>query len=126
MSTWTPAELDEIAADHELRIASRRPDGTLRPPVTIWMVRIGDDVFVRAARGPATRWNARAREAGAGHVTVGSAVDRDVAFEAADPALEDAISAAYDAKYDGAYPRQYIDPVVDATARGTTLRIVPA
>ncbi|MGN6326868.1 DUF2255 family protein [Pseudolysinimonas sp.] len=43
MTTWTPAELDEIDTDHELRIASRRPDGSLRSPVTIWMVRVHDD-----------------------------------------------------------------------------------
>jgi len=125
MSTWTPAELDEIDTDHELRIAARRPDGTLRSPVTIWMVRVGDDVFVRAAHGATTRWNAHAHEAGAGHVNVGFGIDHDVTFEPADPALGDAISAAYDAKYDGKYPREYIDPVVSVESRATTLRIVP-
>src|SRR5689334_15059201 len=128
MSTWTPAELDEIDTDHELRIASRRPDGSLGSPVTIWMVRVGDDVFVRAAHGAATRWNAHAREAGAGHVTVGFGIDHDVTFEPVDPAdhaLVDAISEAYEAKYAGRYPREYVDPVVSVESRGTTLRVVP-
>jgi hypothetical protein len=125
MATWTPAELDEIDTDHELRIAARRPDGTLRSPVTIWMVRVGGDVFVRAAHGAATRWNAHARAAGTGHVRVGLGIDHDVAFEPADPALNDAITAAYEAKYDGRYPRAYIEPVVSTESRGTTLRVAP-
>jgi len=126
MTSWTPAQLDAIDIDDELAIASRRPDGTLRPPVTIWMVRVGDDVYVRAAHDAATGWNRRAHHAGAGHVRVGSAIDLDATFEPADRALDEAISAAYDAKYDGKYPRQYIDPVVSADSLPTTLRVIPA
>jgi hypothetical protein len=41
---WTADELARIEGATELRLASRRPDGTLRPFVTIWVVRAGDDV----------------------------------------------------------------------------------
>jgi hypothetical protein len=41
MSTWTSDELDALAAATELRISTRRPDGTLRPAVPIWVVRAG-------------------------------------------------------------------------------------
>ncbi len=44
MGTWTTDELDRIGAADELRLASSRSDGTLRPAVTIWVVRVGDDV----------------------------------------------------------------------------------
>jgi hypothetical protein len=124
--TWTSAELTEIDHEDELRIASRRPDGTLRPEVIIWMVRAGDDLYVRAAYGPETGWNRRAHAAGAGHVRIGSAVDRDVTFEPADPATADAVTAAYEAKYAGRFARDIVDPVVSAESVGTTLRIVPA
>jgi hypothetical protein len=126
MASWTAAQLDEIDTDHELTIASRRPDGTLRAPVTIWMVRVGDDVFVRAAHGAATRWNRDARAAGSGHVTVGFGIDHDATFEPADPSSNEAITAAYEAKYDGKYRREYIEPVVSAESLPTTLRVVPA
>jgi hypothetical protein len=126
MASWTAAQLDEIDTDHELNIASRRPDGSLRSPVTIWMVRVGDDVFVRAAHGATTRWNRDAHAAGSGHVTVGFGIDHDAVFEPADPALNDAITAAYEAKYDGRYPREYIEPVVSTESLPTTLRVVPA
>jgi len=124
--TWTPAELTEIDAEDELRIASRRADGSLRREVIIWMVRVGDDVYVRAAHGAETGWNKRAHAAGAGHVRVGSVVVRDAVFEPVGTTLEREITAAYDAKYDGKYPRQYIDPVVSPESIPTTLRIVPA
>lgn len=126
MASWTPAQLDEIDTRDELSIATRRPDGTLRRPVTIWMVRVGDDLFVRAARGAATGWNRRAHEAGAGRVTIGSVIELEAAFEPGDRALDQAISDAYDAKYDGRYPRQYIDPVISAASLPTTLRVIPA
>ncbi|GAA2082485.1 hypothetical protein GCM10009840_18390 [Pseudolysinimonas kribbensis] len=124
--TWSPAELTEIDTEDELRIASRRVDGSLRREVIIWMVRVGDDMFVRAAHGPETGWNRRAHEAGAGHVRIGTAVDRDVLFEPADPALAGAVSDAFEAKYDGRHPREDVDPVVSAESLPTTLRIVPA
>ena len=44
MSAWTGQDLSRIDADDELRIASLRRDGSLRPRVTIWMVRVGDDL----------------------------------------------------------------------------------
>jgi hypothetical protein len=124
--TWTPAELTGIDAEDELRIASRRPDGSLRREVIIWMVRVGADVYVRAAHGPETGWNRRARESGAGHVRAGTVVDRDARFEPADPALASAITDAFEAKYDGRHPREDVDPVVSAVSVPTTLRIVPA
>ena len=44
MTTWTSDELDRIGSADELRIASPRADGTLRPYVPIWVVRVGDDL----------------------------------------------------------------------------------
>jgi hypothetical protein len=43
MTTWTSDELDKIGRVEELRIAPLRRDGTLRNPVTVWVVRHGDD-----------------------------------------------------------------------------------
>lgn len=51
MRTWTEAELRQIGAAEELRIAALRTDGTLRPPAIIWLVRVGDDLFRERARG---------------------------------------------------------------------------
>lgn len=60
MSAWGPDELDRIGRATELQIASRRSDGSLRPFVTIWTVRTGDDVYVRSAHGYENPWFQRA------------------------------------------------------------------
>ena len=50
--TWTSDELTTIDTTDELEIAPQRRDGTLRKPLPIWAVRVGDNVYVRAAYGP--------------------------------------------------------------------------
>ena len=45
-SAWTDEELRGIGGATELQVASRRPDGTLRPYVTIWGVRSVSGVLI--------------------------------------------------------------------------------
>lgn len=45
MTAWASDDLSKIGAAEELEIASLRRDGTLRHPVTIWVVRHGDDLY---------------------------------------------------------------------------------
>jgi hypothetical protein len=49
MTTWTSDELNKIGKSEELQIASLRRYDTLRNPVTIWVVRVGDDLYIRSA-----------------------------------------------------------------------------
>jgi hypothetical protein len=51
MPGWTNDELEAIDAAEELDLASVRRDGTLRGPVTMWVVRHGDDLYVRSVNG---------------------------------------------------------------------------
>jgi hypothetical protein len=51
MTTWTRDELDKIGKAEELQIASMRRDGTTRKLVTIWVVRVGDELCVRSVNG---------------------------------------------------------------------------
>ncbi|GAB3391290.1 DUF2255 family protein [Humibacter soli] len=125
-STWNEAELKTIDADDEVVLTSRKHDGSPSSPATIWIVRVGDEVFVRSAYGTGNRWYARANTAGAGHVTIGD-VSRDVKFEdASADANHAAVDTAYHAKYDAKYPKQYVDPVVDERSHAATLRLIPA
>jgi Uncharacterized protein conserved in bacteria (DUF2255) len=50
MSNWIAEELDAIGEADELQIAVLRADGSLRPYTTIWVVRVGDDLYVRSYR----------------------------------------------------------------------------
>ncbi len=45
MNEWTSDELDRIGAAEELQLASLRRDGTLRPYVTMWVVRDIDAAY---------------------------------------------------------------------------------
>jgi len=56
VSAWTSGELERIASADELEIAAVRRDGTLRKPVTVWVVRLGDDLYVRSVKGPTGGW----------------------------------------------------------------------
>jgi hypothetical protein len=123
MTTWTRDELDRIASAEELRLATQRPDGTLRYPVTIWVVRHGDDLYVRSYRGPESSWFRRTRERPDGRVQAGG-VDKDVTFADADHGLDDEIDAAYRAKY-RRYSASIVDPMLGPPARATTTRLVP-
>ena len=124
-STWTDEELRGIGRSTEVQVTSRRPDGTLRPYVTIWGVRSGSDLYIRSAYGPQNGWFRRAVEAGEGRVRAGG-IERDVSFELLDagsPAQGD-IDAAYHAKYDS-YGPKIVGSVVGPAAAGVTLQILP-
>ena len=71
MASWTHGELAKIDAADELELATLRQDGTLRSPVTIWVVRVGDDLYVRAVAGTTGRWFQHAQERHQGHIDAG-------------------------------------------------------
>ena len=123
MTTWTTQELTQIGRAQQLQLASTRPDGSLRPYVTMWVVRAGDDVYVRSAHGPDNPWFVRAKASGAGRVCAGG-VERDVTFEEVDPGVHAGIDAAYHAKYDRHGPA-IVGTVVGPRARDVTIRLVP-
>ena len=124
MATWTADELDAIGGTDELRIAALRTDGTLRNPVTIWVVRVGDDLYVRSYKGDGSAWYRAAAARPRGRVSAGG-VDADVTFTAVpDVDVNDRIDAAYRTKYQR-YGAAYVDPMVAPTARAATLRLLP-
>lgn len=123
MTTWTSDELDRIGGAEELAIAPLRPDGTPRQPVTIWVVRVGDALYVRSYRGPAGAWFRAAQAHQHGHIRAGG-VEKDVTFvPEADPALNDQIDTVYRAKY-GRYS-QYVVTMVTPAVRTTTIKLEP-
>jgi hypothetical protein len=104
MSTWTSDELGRIGAAEELQLASLRRDSTLGPYVTMWVVRAGDDLYVRSAYGPDNPWFRRAKASGAGRIRAGG-LERDVTFAEPAPGVHAAIDTAYHSKYDRYGPR---------------------
>jgi hypothetical protein len=124
MTAWTPDELARIHRADELRVASRRPDGTLRPAITIWVVRLNDEIYVRSAHGPDNPWYRRAVASGSGHIDAGG-VSKDVDFAVPGTDLQAVLDAAYHAKYDR-YGARTVGAVVGSIAASATLRVTPA
>jgi hypothetical protein len=124
MTAWTNDELTKIGETDELQIAPARRDGTLRNAVTVWVVRHGDDLYVRSWRGRNAAWFRAAQARHEGRIWAGG-VEKDVTLvEETDPSVNDAIDAAYRTKY-----RQsggtYVDPMVAPEARATTIKLAP-
>lgn len=123
MMAWTNDELTRIGGAEELQLASVRPDGMLRPYVTMWVVRAGDELYVRSAYGPNNPWYRRAKASGAGRIRAGG-LERDVTFAEAAPGVHSAIDAAYHAKYDR-YGPGIVGSVVGPEAQAVTIELVP-
>ena len=123
MTTWMSDELKKIGTAEELKIASLRRDGTLRKPVIIWVVRVGDDLYVRSVNGRGSAWFRGVETRHEGHIRAGG-VDKDVTFvEVTDSDTNDQIDAAYTTKY-----RRYASiakSMVTPAVRAATIKLVP-
>ncbi|MBV9577942.1 MAG: DUF2255 family protein [Chloroflexi bacterium] len=124
MSTWTNAELDKVGAADELELTTLPTDGSAGKLVTVWVVRNGDNLFIRSWKGPGAAWFRRAQAHHKGHIRAGG-VDKDVTFVNADRSIDEQIDAAYRAKYTP-IEASYVEPMVSPQVRATTLQLVPA
>ena len=123
MSTWTTDELARIGEAGEMDIATRRVDGTLRKPRIIWVVRLGDGLYVRSVNGPDAAWYRGTRTRMQGHIRAGG-LDTDVTFVDANHGLDDAIDDAYRTKYRGS--PSAVSHITSEQARATTIKLVPS
>ena len=122
MTTWTHNELTRIGIADELEITTLRRDGTLRKPVTIWVVRLGDDLYIRSVNGRTSAWFRGTTARREGRIQAGG-IDKDVTFVDGNPGINDQIDAAYRSKYHH-YP-QSVDRINSLKARSTTIQLVP-
>jgi hypothetical protein len=123
MTVWTSDELNKIGTAEELQISSLRKDGTLRRQVIIWVVRLGDDLYVRCVNGREGAWFRGVLSQHEGRIWAGG-VEKDVTFvEENDPVVNHQIDTAYLTKY-RRYP-QYVTPMVTPEVRAATIKLVP-
>jgi hypothetical protein len=123
VSPWTGDELAALAAAEEAQIVPRRGDGTLRKPVTVWVVRVGDDLHVRSVGGRGGAWFRGIQMTHSGRIRAGR-VETDVSFVDADPSVVDEVDEAYRAKY-RRYAGRILNSVLTPEARAATMRLVP-
>jgi hypothetical protein len=119
--TWTADDLDRIGTAEELHVTPDLPSSAAGRTTTIWVVRVGDDLYVRSYRGAAGSWYRHATASGSGHVS-GGGVEADVTFEPAPDIDPAAVDSAYQTKY-ARYGDTYVKPMVSPAAQVTTLRL---
>jgi hypothetical protein len=123
MTEWTSEELTKIGSADELEIAALRPDGTVRNPVTIWVVPYDNDLYVRSVNGRGAAWFRAAQVTDQGRIWAG-AVEKDVTFVEPDHDIADELDAAYRAKY-RRYAASIVSRIVSSAARSATIKLVP-
>ena len=124
ITSWTSDELTKIARAEELQISSLRRDGTLRKAVTIWVVRLGDDLYVRSVNGRTSAWFSGVQVRHEGHIQAGG-VEKDVAFvEEADTTINIQIDSAYRTKY-RRYAANIVNSILTPKAQAATIKLVP-
>lgn len=125
MTKFSAELLDAIERAEEIEVITVRADETPLQPVPIWVVRVGDDLYVRSYRGEDGAWYRHARTEQAGRVRAAS-FEQAVRFEpVADPAAGEAIDAAYTRKY-ARYDESYLKPMIAPGARAATLQLKPS
>jgi hypothetical protein len=123
MTTWSTDELTRIERANELEIASLRRDGTMTKRVTIWVVRNGDEIYVRSVNGRTAPWFRATQARHEGRIEAGG-VGKDVTFVDANPDINDSLDAVYRTKYRN-YAASITNSIVTPTARSTTIKVVP-
>ena len=123
MSGWPAAELRLIDGSDELFIAVDRADGTPRRSLPIWVVCVGDQVFVRTWYRRDAGWFAQALTSGRARIRVpGLEAAVTVVDVGAAGGRRAAIDAAYEVKY-GRYGGPTVERMVSEAAAATTLRL---
>jgi ubiquinone/menaquinone biosynthesis C-methylase UbiE len=123
---WLPDDIRRIGSADELEIAVKRADGSPRRGLPIWVVCVGDQVYVRTWYRRNTGWFAHVLDSRRAVVRV-PGVETDVLVEevgAGSAELRAEIDAAYHSKY-GRYGTSGVGPMVADAAAATTLRLSP-
>ena len=122
MTTWTDTDLARFGDAQEVRIAGMRRDGSLRSPVIVWVVRIGDELYTRSVNGPDAASFRGAQLRHRGQLSAGGVV-ADVDFVDGDRDVDDELDAEYHRKY-GRYPGP-VKSITSPAAHSTTLKLIP-
>jgi hypothetical protein len=122
-AAWSAGELTRIGRAEELEIAAVRRDRTLRKPVTVWVVRHGDDLYVRSVKGRDGAWFRGVQATHEGRARAGG-VEKDVTFVEASHDFDEEIDAAYRQKY-RRYAGRILNSVLTPDARSATIKLMP-
>jgi hypothetical protein len=121
---WGPGDLQQIETVRELEIAAQRVDGSSMRWTPVWVVRVGEGVYVRTWYPRTTGWFGTAVRSGRARIRLPQ-FEADVVVEALAT-----VTAGLDAHVSRAYRTKYGDAasasMVTSEAEATTVRLRPA
>lgn len=125
-STWSPEQLQRIGASPELEIAVRRADGSLRRWIPIWVVRVGQNAYVRTWYARPDGWFGHVLQSRRAQIRLPEVqADVSVTDVGATPAgLRAAVDDAYRSKYEH-FGDATVDRMVADSAAATILWLQP-
>ena len=107
-------------------MSSVRRDGSLSRERIVWIVRVGDELYLRSVNGPEAAWYRSTRSRHQGRIAARGIV-RNVTWVDVDaaqhPDIDPAIDAEYARKYRGS--TSAIERINSPAARTTTMRVDP-
>jgi hypothetical protein len=125
-NTWFQEDLDLFGGAAEVEVSSVRRDGSWSRSRIVWIVRVGDQLYLRSVNGPEASWYRSTRSRHQGRLEAHGKL-RDVMWvdiDAAEhPDINPAIDAEYARKYRGS--TSAIAHINSKQARGTTMRVDP-
>ena len=126
MSTWSQDDLDRLGGAGEVEVSSVRRDGSRSRTRTGWIVRVGDELYLRSVNGPDAAWYRSTRTFHQGRIQA-RVVVCDVTWIAVNatgqPDVDPAVDAEYARKYQGSTAA--IARINNPPARATTMRVEP-
>jgi hypothetical protein len=123
MTGWRADELITISAAETVQIAPDQEDGAPGRAATIWVVRVGNDLYIRSYSGPTARWYRRALRGRRGTIRART-LERRVRFDEVEADVQPQIDAAYQTKY-AAHGSSSVERIGGPAAVATTLRLQP-
>jgi hypothetical protein len=126
MTEWSQGDLDLLGGASEVEVSSVRRDGSLSRTRTVWIVRVGDQLYLRSVNGPDAAWYRSTRTFHQGRIQA-RGVARDVTWidvnATEQPDVDPAVDAEYARKYQGSTAA--IARINSPPARATTMRVEP-
>ena len=126
MTSWSQDDLDRLGGAGEVEVSSVRRDGSLSRTRTVWIVRVGDQLYLRSVNGPDAAWYRLTRTLHQGRIQA-RGVARDVTWidvnATEQPDVDPAVDAEYARKYQGSTAA--IAHINSPLARTTTMRVEP-
>ncbi len=124
--TWSSEDLSLFGGAGEVEVSSVRLDGSFSRERIVWIVRVGDELYLRSVNGPEAAWYRSTRSRHQGRLEARGTV-RDVTWVDVDateqPEIDPAVDAEYTRKYRGS--TSAIARINSPSARSTTVRVDP-